>query len=550
MSALLPIDAIEMNLCAEYGYSSRKFSKYPMVYQSDNYKSCLFLVYTQYEPINNRIKEYRNHFTLFRNNNSIVICRTETSLIHIDNDATINYDIIKMSINIKDRIRSNYKRKWDVSFDKIMYSNAYPNLVGYSLVCSGEWWFFDRGIILNGLTCYEENKPCQSILIYYELHIDSTIKFPSNDSIVAMQPSFSVKCVNVESTKVKNLNTETNNVVQSQKSTDISQNQQNALKQQQQKKIYVSLLDQLCEIEENIPAKQQSSIPQPMNNSLNPILTKSPNDFIEQLPLNTDLLINDDDDNNNNVQSLSPPSSPIIIPLSSTTQQRTIALEQTIQPLTSTTTKSLLQNENSTKSPQSITQIESTQYQQIDEHQEPQRITLSPQQSYQPPSSLLLPPPPTTPTTTTTQTTTSSSTSTLPNILKDQTYIKSLSNHISPYNITTTSSSPPPQQQQPPQSSLSSTTAAAEQVPTIATIPSAITRPLYMNGILNSPIRQNDTQMAPNVENTAIIPSLYWFDERINELSRGNIEYFLPREYNVCTLQNYTSRSRLMMTPF
>lgn len=174
MSALLPIDAKVLNVCAEYGYSTRQFNKSPMVYQSLDYKSCLFLVYQQPTPLENRISDYRNHFTLFTNHNSIVIARTETTLKHTDNDAIINYDIITPNACVDDKFRSKYKN-WDISFDKISYKSAYPSLVGYSLLCSGEWWFYDRGIVLNGVTVYRKNYKCLSILIYYEFHINHKV---------------------------------------------------------------------------------------------------------------------------------------------------------------------------------------------------------------------------------------------------------------------------------------------------------------------------------------------------------------------------------------
>lgn len=183
MSALLPISASELNICAEYGYSSRQFNKVPMVFQSHDYTSCLFLVYRQSELINHRIDEYRNHFTLFTNHKSIIIARTETTLIHTDNDAIITYDNITPTEKIENRFRSKYKN-WDVSFDKINYTSKYPSLLGYRMLCSGEWWFYDRGIILNGLTTYECNHKCMSIFIYYEFHIDHRITRPINNNIL------------------------------------------------------------------------------------------------------------------------------------------------------------------------------------------------------------------------------------------------------------------------------------------------------------------------------------------------------------------------------
>ncbi|ATY70217.1 GrBNV gp23-like protein [Tomelloso virus] len=190
MSALLPISAVELNVNAEYGYSTREFSKVPNVYVSDDYKSSLFLVYKQNNPIGHRIQDYRNHFTLFSNDKSLIIVRTETSLIHTDNDATLEYETI--TPNDGQCYRSDYKN-WNISFDKITYSGAKPtSFAGYTLIASGEWWFFDNGIILDGLTGYVHNQKCQSILIYYELHVDHKITLPSEQSVMSMPPIIEV----------------------------------------------------------------------------------------------------------------------------------------------------------------------------------------------------------------------------------------------------------------------------------------------------------------------------------------------------------------------
>lgn len=187
MSALLPLEALSINLNAEYGMCGRKFNKTPNVYQADNYTSALFLVYTQNETLPNRVPNYRNHFTLFSNGHSIIVARSETTLVHCDNDAVIDYDIITPSGTASDRYRSKYK-SWQVSFDKnITYTNKPPNtFLDYTLLCSGEFWYFDRGIILNGVSSYNsitdtatslENQQlgCYSTLIYYEMHVAHTI---------------------------------------------------------------------------------------------------------------------------------------------------------------------------------------------------------------------------------------------------------------------------------------------------------------------------------------------------------------------------------------
>lgn len=170
MSAFLPIRAKRINVCAEYGYSSRTFNRRPWVVVSTDYESSLFLVYRQPAPLPNRIARYRNHFTLFRNERSLVVVRTETTLVHQDNDAVLLYDTIVPSSNEQDRYRAVLDR-WTVSFDRITYTNKRPaTFADYDLVCSGEWWFFDRGVILDGVTRYDSESPCDSMLVYYELH--------------------------------------------------------------------------------------------------------------------------------------------------------------------------------------------------------------------------------------------------------------------------------------------------------------------------------------------------------------------------------------------
>lgn len=179
MSAFLPIRAKRINVCAEYGYSSRTFNKRPWVVVSTDYESCLFLVYRQPAPLPNRIARYRNHFTLFRNDRSVVVVRTETTLAHQDNDAVLLYDTIQPSPDEGERYRAILDR-WTVSFDRIGYANKRPaSFADYDLVCSGEWWFFDRGVVLDGVTRYDSECPCDSMLVYYELHPKYAIRADS-----------------------------------------------------------------------------------------------------------------------------------------------------------------------------------------------------------------------------------------------------------------------------------------------------------------------------------------------------------------------------------
>lgn len=191
MSALLDVTACSINLLAEYGFASRQFSKTPRVYQSDSYSSCLFLKYQQKKYIPNRIPQYRNHFTLFTNAETVLIARVETTLNHVDNDAVVCYDLITPSDDVNCRMRSSYKN-WDVSFDEITYSNKCEQTIDFKLMCHGEWYYFDRGIILNGISAFDPDCPCINVFIYYELHVDHKITIPSPDSVINLIPSIGV----------------------------------------------------------------------------------------------------------------------------------------------------------------------------------------------------------------------------------------------------------------------------------------------------------------------------------------------------------------------
>lgn len=177
MSALLPISerVYELNLCAEHGYTYRNFKRAVRVYQSADYKSVLFLVYATYRhTLPNRKTPYRNHFTLYRNADTVVVVRAETTLRFQDHDAALQYDVMKPT----ESYRATTECDWTASFDKIQYSNARPSFLSYTLVCSGEWWYFENGVILNGITAYEKDVTCGHMFVYYELHPKYNIVTP------------------------------------------------------------------------------------------------------------------------------------------------------------------------------------------------------------------------------------------------------------------------------------------------------------------------------------------------------------------------------------
>lgn len=217
MSALLPMlketDIYELNVNAEYGMITRRFNKNVNVSVSDNYKSAMFLVYTlKFLPkftslinqrafvLPNRRRRYRNHFTMFGNRDTLIIARSETTLIHADTDAIIMYDIIKPKICSRATITST---PWVVSFDTIDYTNAPPkNFATFDLISSGEWWYFDRGVILNGVTAHSSGHFCNDMLVYYELHAHNS---PSKAAPVEIPPVVPQQLINISTNNVNSV---------------------------------------------------------------------------------------------------------------------------------------------------------------------------------------------------------------------------------------------------------------------------------------------------------------------------------------------------------
>lgn len=212
MSCLLPIPANEINLIRENGLTIREFSKIPAYPEYNTYDSFTFLMYQTKKKINFfHSKNYRNHFTLYISGDSIVIVLTETTLIYTGTDVTLNFHVIKPTL--ASRV---FEDKWSISFDKIDYNKERPNNFSkYTLHSSGEWWFFDRGVILNGLSA-NLNSEIESIFIYYELHPpDSfymklnnkqTTSFLNNLSSVQVKPQETVNFLNLNQTSTNSSN--------------------------------------------------------------------------------------------------------------------------------------------------------------------------------------------------------------------------------------------------------------------------------------------------------------------------------------------------------
>lgn len=494
MSALLAIDAVEMNLCAEYGYSSRGFSKYPLVYQSNDYRSCLFLVYRQSERIENRLQNYRNHFTLFRSDTTIIVCRTETTLIHSDNDAIITYDVIMPSAAVCDRFRSKYKH-WNVSFDKIDYTNKYPSFVGFSLVCSGEWWYFDRGVILNGLTGYEEDTSCESMFIYYELHIDYLLQLPSESNVISMPPV------------IKSL-------ASIYKPNDCNDRTNNPILNNRQYSDGVSKAD--------VTRTLQTLPQQPPPPSSSP-------------PPSTPLL---------------PTSLPISTSSVTTTTTTTFATTNMAQTVETTNDQSaIVANANVNMVTSAVNNVDVGAQKNLIYSRLLDQISIDP--------------------TAITTTTTPPITNTIGTSFEDGSQLPAFIYQV-PANATMQSLGGVSNRtigqniQSKPTSAATTMVATSTPSTTVTSVNPTIprlqssSRPIrqvfisslpssvlpYMNGVARRTIQRNDAIAVPQVTSNAVMPSLYWFDKRSNELQMSKIDYFLPLNYT-CPMTLAAARNRM-----
>lgn len=175
MSVFLKLtDYKTLDLFKEYGFSNRVFNKQIRVPVSKKYKTAMFLAFESEISLPNRLTNYKNHFTMYKNEHSVLIVRVESSIKHVDVDAVLMYDHITPKVSAKSEERWN----WVVSYDEIEYSSELPpDLDTYDMLCSGEWWYFDRGVILNGIAAFGItddicNEPITSTFIYFELHPD------------------------------------------------------------------------------------------------------------------------------------------------------------------------------------------------------------------------------------------------------------------------------------------------------------------------------------------------------------------------------------------
>ena len=158
-----------IDLFADYGLATRAFSKLPFRIVCESYVSSLFIVYTASQSHHDlkyrKTSKYRNHFAMYTSFTSreIVIARAETSLQLQDLDVFIEYDHIILKESGSQGTFGNI----DVCYDDIEFRQKKPDFFqAFELLCTGEWWNWDKGIILNGRTALNN----LAIFVYYELH--------------------------------------------------------------------------------------------------------------------------------------------------------------------------------------------------------------------------------------------------------------------------------------------------------------------------------------------------------------------------------------------
>jgi len=202
MSCLIPNFAHKkLDLLLNHNYRS-----FVNVVRYENKKkidySLLFMVYNSpCVDLPNRIENYRNHFKLFTNGkNEIFIVRSETTLAVYDSNIIVEYEMLTLKEAMHNSIFN-----WDISFDTITYCKKKPSnlkISEFRLLYFGEWWFFDKGIILLGYK-KQEYRLC-STMIYYELIPDNAQSKSTNYNLTI--PSVNWFSVQNEELKKKNIN--------------------------------------------------------------------------------------------------------------------------------------------------------------------------------------------------------------------------------------------------------------------------------------------------------------------------------------------------------
>lgn len=172
----------------ENGINTRNFTGNVNVPAAVHYQSILTLFYlcdNDRVLYPNRVVKYRNHFCLYTGlDGTVLIVRSETTLKFQNQDAVVYYNVLRLT----DRALSTCcAGRWVISFDKCEHSTECPeSFLPYTLCCYGEWWYYERGVILNGI------HGVRSCLVYYELHpkqSDRSVTYRDNNNMTVEKPS-------------------------------------------------------------------------------------------------------------------------------------------------------------------------------------------------------------------------------------------------------------------------------------------------------------------------------------------------------------------------
>lgn len=165
----------KFNVNTEFIRCNRYFSQY--VIEDELFKefhdTAFTMIYKSNFKFPNRRANYRNHFSLYRSKNEIMIQRAETTLELYENDVKIICTLIKP---LDDRVLGSYcSNRWRFSHDRVQIEDIKDykklNLTNFYLIFSGEWWYRDRGLILCGPLAYSSNKyNVEYLFVYMETY--------------------------------------------------------------------------------------------------------------------------------------------------------------------------------------------------------------------------------------------------------------------------------------------------------------------------------------------------------------------------------------------
>lgn len=165
-------DVEPLNISKELGTITREFTGTVQFNNSTNYTAMLSLFYVNKNSkvkFPNRRTPYRNHFCLYTDNSGgVVIVRSETTRRHKDRDAVLYYNVVTTT---EKSLGQCCVGSWFVSFDRCAHSVLKPrSFRTYTLCCAGEWWYYEKGVVLNGVI------GDRSCLAYYEFYDENMLR--------------------------------------------------------------------------------------------------------------------------------------------------------------------------------------------------------------------------------------------------------------------------------------------------------------------------------------------------------------------------------------